>query len=355
MKALLRSFAFLAGMALVADWGAVRAEVNRLGPNGVLHRIDILPSGSADDATTLRHSLQDPTGLVHLLLVPGTQDPAIERDPAIEIDPVTGQPVLVWLRVDGVSTAVRISRFDGSDWSDPVIIASDAETKSRPVIRIGEKVIHVAYRQGLASPPASYLVSVDRLTFANAYGPVPLTVDEASPVPVDGAPAGEAPLPESDDFFFTMDGPPRLPDERPRIIVYGARDEPVPVNFLQGFLLPVELEAVDFAGAEFFYGHFVVWYGAADRFYYVYREPTSWSDTRIIRLDPLTVADARLLLRDALSRWATPSSESVDPVVVVPLAHDPELPSSDAPSEALIDLTDTPGALEVDVPDDHAP
>jgi hypothetical protein len=86
--------------------------------------------------------------------------------------------------------------------------------------------------------------------------------------------------------------------------VYGARDEPVPVNFLQGFLMPdeVDLAAITASGAEFFSARLVVWYVTGDKVYYAYREPTEWSPTRIIGLHPVTVSDARLLIREMLAR-----------------------------------------------------
>jgi hypothetical protein len=248
--------------------------------------------------------MQDASGLSHVLVVTGTDDPATERDPFLVVDPVSNQPTLAWIRTDLGSVSLCLSRFDGTTWSDPVMVVTDSEPKSRPFVRIGSRYLQIAWSQGTTDPPVAWALTLDRVSLTVTYPASTLTTDEPSPVPPDGTTAGETSLPPGGDTFFTMGAPARIPEERPRLIVYGARDEPVPVNFLQGFLLPdgVELATITASGAEFFSARLVVWYVSDDKVYYAYREPTEWSPTRVIGLHPVTISDARLLIREMLAR-----------------------------------------------------
>ena len=293
-------------VALVAATGAVHAQAISLDGNGSLHRVDVFQTGKGrlDPPTELRHMMQDASGVTSILIVTGTEDSATERDPFVVIDPVSGVPTLVWIRTEAGTSALCLSRFDGTAWSTPLVVVTDSETKSRPLMRIGSRYVQIAWSQGTTDPPASLALTLDRTTLAVTYPASELTTDEPSPVPPEGTTAGEASLPPGGDTFFTMGAPARLPEERPRLIVYGARDEPVPVNFLQGFLLPDDVDpaSITMSGAEFFSARLTVWYVSGDKVYYAYREPTLWSSTRVIGLHPVTISDARLLLREMLAR-----------------------------------------------------
>jgi hypothetical protein len=291
-------------LALAFTTGA-RAGSMSLDASGALHKIEIDPNGKGHrlvDPTLLRHIVEEPDGFVHAYVVTGTDDSSEEREPDIRIDPVSGVPLMAWLRLDATSTAVLVSRFDGAAWSSPVVVATGVDVKDSLQLHVGNRLAHVAWSQGPTDPPAAWLASVDRTTLATVFGPAALTTDEPSPVPPEGAPAGEASLPPSGDSFFTLGAPPRFPEEAPRIIVYGARDEPVPVNFLQGFLLPEDVVHIDTSGAEIIANRMVVWYVSGGRFYYAFRDPTDWSSTRAMRLYPLEVTEARALVREMLSR-----------------------------------------------------
>jgi hypothetical protein len=302
-----RGFASLACATLVAAAGDVHAQTLSLDPSGSLHRIDVFQTGKgyhAVQSTELRHLIQDASGLTHVVVVTGTNDVAEERDPQVVVDPISNLPSLVWIRIDQGSESICLSRFDGTTWSTPTVVLSDAEPKFRPNMRIGSKYLQIAWSQGTATPPLPWALTLDRVTLATVYPPASLTTDEPAPVPPSGTTAGEASLPPPGDTFFTMGAAARLPEEPPRLIVYGARDEPVPVNFLQGFLLPesVDLAGITSSGADFFSARLTVWYVCGDKLYYAYREPTEWSPTRIIALHPVNASDARLLIREMLAR-----------------------------------------------------
>lgn len=296
----------LAIAVFVAAAGAARAQTISLDSTGSVHRVDVFQTskGRVNPPTELRHMIQDPSGLTHVIVVTGTDDSAQESDPNVVIDPVSGSPTLVWIRSDGSSNAICLSRFDGTSWSTPLVVVTDAEIKARPLMRIGSRFVQIAWSQGTTVPPVSWALMLDRVTLAVTYPPSTLTTDEPSPVPPEGTTAGEASLPPGGDTFFTMGAPARIPEERPRLVVYGARDEPVPVNFLQGFLLPddVDPDSITFSGAEFFSSRLAVWYVSSEKLYYAYRDPTEWSSTRIIALHPVTTSDARLLIREMLAR-----------------------------------------------------
>src|SRR5262245_40710102 len=302
-----RRFLYLALAAFVAAAGAAHAQTISLDPGGTLHRVDVVPTGKEHrlfTPTELRQLMQDPDGTTHMIVVTGTDDNAEEKDPDVVIDPVSGLPSLVWVRSDQYSNSVYLSRFDGTAWSTPTVVVTDSEVRERPLMRIGSRYLQIAWSQGASDPPVSWATTLDRVTLAVAYPPATLTTDEPSPVPPEGQTAGEASLPPAGDSFFTMGGPSRLPEEPPRLIVYGARDEPVPVNFLQGFLLPdaIDPDSITFSGAEFFSARLTVWYVVGDNLYYAYRDPTEWSPTHIIGLHPVTTSDARLLIREMLAR-----------------------------------------------------
>ncbi len=299
-----------AGVALACAWLATvaRADIQKISPDGTVHRVDVEQylSGGRVVGTALRHTRQGPSGAKESSLVPGTDDPAVDRDPAIEIDPVSGAPVLVWSRNEGAGFDIVLSRFEGGSWLPFVRVSSGGGDDLLPQVGPGKKLVHVVYRQsaGSQAPLSFYRSSFDRATLGPAYGPELLPLDGFPYVPPEGesAPGTDAP-PPSDHVFFSSDVPALRPGDPGRIVVWGVRDDPVPIGFRQGFLLPSDVKSVLQHRAGWLACRFGLWFATGSRFYYTTRVGGRWHEGRFVELSSTTsLADARLQLEEMIRK-----------------------------------------------------
>jgi hypothetical protein len=296
------SLALAAALVLLA--GPARADSQKVGPEGTVHRLtseNWTSGGGRVSGTALRHYRQYDDGTTASSLVPGTDDASADRDPAIEIDPATGQPVLVWSRNEGGGYQVYVSRFDGSAWAFPKPVFVQPGNGKSPDIRIASALIHVMWRQETSATR----VSLDRTTLDRVFGPETLPISDAGLVPPDGLPSPNAAAsdPPCGDAYFAAEVPPRTSGEGGRIQVWGVRDAPVPVDYAQGFLLPQDVRNVQQPRARWIHDRFVLSFNTAERFFYTIRSSAGWSDLKTILLDASTsVSDARIQMEEMIRR-----------------------------------------------------
>ncbi len=290
---------------LAWPWTSARAERQKIAPDGTVHRIDVEANSSirSTGGTVLRHTRQRPEGGTEIAYVTGTDDAALDRQPAIEIDLVTGTPVLVWTRSEGTSQDVVMSRYDDGTWLPFVRVTKCMGDRTSPQLRIGRQLTHVLYRQEDGALPSFYRVSFDRATLERVYGPELLPSDGMNYVPPEGEPSPNSAPPPADDLFFSVEAPGGQPGEPGRILVWGVRDEPVPIDYRQGFLLPSSAKNVLRLEGGWIACRFALWFATAERFYYTSRVENRWHEDRIVELSYGTsTSDARLQLEDMIRR-----------------------------------------------------
>lgn len=281
-----------------------RADVQKIAPDGTVHRVDVevFNTGQTGSGTRLRHTRQSPGGMTESTIVAGTDDPAVDREPSLDIDPVTGRPILVWSRNEGAGFDVVLSRYEGQGWAPFVRVTSGGGDESSPQVGSGNHLIHVLYRQGMSAQTSFYRSSFDRTSLAPVFGPELLPVDGMPFVPPEGeSTPSSAPPPAADHVFFSAAVPGARPGDPGRILVWGVRDDPAPIVYRQGFLLPSDARSLEQHRAGWVSCRFALWYATADRFYYTSRVGGLWHEVRIVALSSTTtVADARLQLEEMI-------------------------------------------------------
>lgn len=284
---------------LVAAPGVVRADSQKLATDGTVHRIDVevwtSPQGKAQ-GTALRHVRQKPTGGRDSALVPGTDDAALDQEPAVEFEGSSGQIIVVWSRWDGTGFQLYGARFDRGAWSAPRPLARIDGDQRAPQIRLDDKYLHVVSRRDRDGATAYYRTSYPRGSFDLAFGPELL--------PPDGGPSSTSDAtsdPSGFSGYFGAPLPGRVSGEPPHVVVWGVRDEPVPVGYFQLFDLPLDARNPSQVEAKWIHGRFTVWFVSGDRFYYATRRSVVWSEFRVIDLSATVgPSDAKRLVTDML-------------------------------------------------------
>jgi hypothetical protein len=291
-----RALALLACVGAALVLAPARAEVQRLACDGTVYRVEVdtwVQSGRPS-GTVLRSTRQRPKGGKDLSYIPGTDDAAIDRDPALEIDPSSGKPVVVWARSDAGAFNLYVSRFDTS-WSAPRLLVKMDGDDLEPQVRFDARYLHVSWRQDRAGQTTYWRSSFLSSTLEPAFGPERIPTEDAVSVSTDGGLADATEAPAGTQYFcatlFDRVGDPG------RAYVWGVRDEPVPINYRQSFVLPPEVRSVTFAEAGHVGGRFTYWFTTNDRMYYTTLANGRWVDMRVVELTAQTsVAEARLQL-----------------------------------------------------------
>lgn len=332
-----RGTATLLAALVLAAGSPARAETQKVTRIGIVHRVEVVEN-SHDAGTSIVHTLQAADGLESPRVLPRTQDAAPDLDPAIDIDPVLSQPVAVWTRDWGRGFDIYLSRFDGSSWSDPFPVLRDPAEDRSPRVAVTSVMVHVVWRQIDASGQTVWMrKSFDRATLEPAFGPEVLPTYDADPVPPEGDPdwdpqwnlhdpgmsasetdstetaetgsggsgssqsSSSSPAPPEDASFFAGEAEGVSPGDRV-IVVWGIRDEPVPVGYLESFLLPPEVGQVERIESGWVESRFALWFNDG-HFRYAFRDSGAWSDLRLIRLeDGATVSTARQMMQEMLRR-----------------------------------------------------
>ncbi len=294
-QALTAALALAIGVAAAIP--ATGADVACVAASGPVHRVavEMLASGNTFGATQLRHTVQNPDGSVESRVVPGTDDVTVEREPALAIDPVTDAPILVWGRNAGSGFELWITRFAGGSWSAPHPIYADGADNSQAEIRVGTAEVQVFWRQDTPGAPRRLRLVLDRDTLAPQLGPEDLP---------GGAPDSSATgTPTADLVYYASDLPGTVPGDPGHLVIWGARDEPVPIVYRQSFSLPSEGLRIRHCTAEWIADRLVLSFVSGSSFYYTSRVGESWTDLRLIALgNGVYESRARLMLRDMVRR-----------------------------------------------------
>jgi hypothetical protein len=280
---------------LLAPLGAApaRAEVQRIAADGSVYRVDVDPwnQGGKATGTVLRATRQKAKGGKDQTNIPGTDDAAIDRDPALEIDPSTGKPIVVWARSDATGFNLYVSRYDTA-WSTPQLLVRQDGDDLEPEIRFGSRYLHVSWHQDIAGQTTYWRSSFLASTLEPVFGPERIPIEDAVSVPPEGGPSSGNDPSQGNQYFCTTvyDRAPGGPD---RAYVWGVRDEPVPFNYRESFLLPPEVHTVSSSEAGYLGGRFTMWLTTANKLYYTTFADGRWADMRLIELTgQLTAADA---------------------------------------------------------------
>jgi hypothetical protein len=292
---------------VVSSSPAVRAgDEMKIARDGTVHSVSAGFELAVGNSNPIVHVEQSPSGDSVTRVVPGTGTSG-NFHPAIELDPVTDLPVAVWMHVEHGEADIHLARFDGTEWSDPISVAPGRGDDVDPEIRIGQTLVHVLWRRQTSGGGVMLLrSSLDRVTLVTVLGPEHLSTDDVPLVYPEGSADGadsSADSPDPEDSFVVeevWDGDPEIP---PVLIVYGIRDEPMPVGYRQGFILPPGTGDVTDPAAVWIGSRFVLSFVSANQLFYTIHENGEWSDLRRINLDGgVSVAEARRELAEMLLR-----------------------------------------------------
>ena len=70
---------------------------------------------------SLTYRITDPSGS-QVGIIPSTDEPGRDVFPQLVADPVTGSPVLIWNRFDGIAMKIAYVRYEHGEWVDPHLL-----------------------------------------------------------------------------------------------------------------------------------------------------------------------------------------------------------------------------------------
>ena len=293
-------------VALALAVPAAQAGSNqKIARDGSVHRV----AASGENgmgvgfSNPILHFEQDGSGEVVMRTLTGTET-GRNFQPGLEIDPVTDEPVAVWTRLEDGDADVYLSLYDGDVWSAPIAVAVDGSEQDRnPSVIVGLNLIQVVWERESAKGGTSLLrIGFDRSTLGSVFGPETLPTAGVSLIdPGDGDQAAAVPSPGEDLFVSEVDSPDGGSDRV--LIVFGIRDEPMPVGYLQGFILPQDVTDVTDSQATWIGDRILLSFVSGNQLLYTVYDDGTWSEVRRINLDAQTsAAEARQLLVEMLER-----------------------------------------------------
>jgi len=293
-------------LVLWAAWALpARADVQAISGDGFVHRVEVMTwTGSGrGTGTALRHSWQTPDGTRHSVTVPGTDDDVVDRQPAIDVDPHTNAVVLVWSRTEPAGSRIFWSRFEAGRWLPAAPLhASLTVDAITPDVRVGSNLTHVIWRETSGPPTVVKRASFERRTMSLTYGPEVLDANDAPFADASGSAVSNSWTP--DDAFFALTIPGLLVGGTGRVVVWGVRDEPVPVGMKASFFLTVESSAVSDVSAQAIGDRVALWYVTTDRLVYATCTVDGpWSDQSAVNLSAtLSSSEAKLRVAQMILR-----------------------------------------------------
>jgi len=276
----------------------------RIARDGTVHRVVVESGMALGSASPILHIEQSPSGETVTRTVAGN---GWGLQPSLEIDPLTDEPVVVWARGASGETDIYVSRFDGAEWSAPLAVTADPAGDQKPSILIGSTLIHVIWERAPedGGSPQLYVVALDRTSLAPASVPSALPTAGASVIALQGESRSTAASPASDEQLFVAEtqdsGAGRI------LIVFGIREEPMPVGYRQGFLLPSDILDVTDARATWSGARVVLSFVSGGDLYYTILDDGAWTELRRVDLGPTPTAEARQQIMDMLERAGTGS------------------------------------------------
>lgn len=270
--------------------------------DGTVHSVSAGFEFAVGNAIRIVHVEQSPSGESVTRVLPGS-DNGTDVHPSIEIDPVTDLPMVAWTHVERGDAEIHLAGFDGTEWTDSIAVAPGRGDDLDPELRIDQNLVHVLWRRETAGGDVVLLrASLDRATLALVLGPEHLPTEGIPLVSPDGSADAPADSPGPEDSFVVEEvwdddvGSPHV------LIVYGIRDEPMPVGYRQGFILPPDMDDVNDPAASWVGSRLVLSFVVGNRLVYTVLEDGRWSELRRVNLDGMSAADARGELESMLLR-----------------------------------------------------
>jgi hypothetical protein len=213
--------------------------------------------------------------------------------------------VVVWSRYDTGGFNLYVSRLD-TVWSAPRQIVKLDGDDIEPQIHLTRRYLHVSWRQRTGSFSTYWRASFYSGSYQLAYGPERIPTDDLDAIPLEGGPETDGDV-SSDDRYFCATVLGRTLSDPVQAYVWGVRDEPVPIGYLQSFVLPPQARTVVAQRAEYAGGRLTLWVATADAVYYTTLANGRWADMRVVELGPKTsLSDVRLLLEESNRRLSSP-------------------------------------------------
>ncbi|HEX5045027.1 MAG TPA: hypothetical protein VFV75_19190 [Candidatus Polarisedimenticolaceae bacterium] len=275
---------------------ALAAPAQQIDTRGDLHRVEAVWTGKPS-MPVLRHTLVLADGSTSESVVPWTEDPFLDVDPVLAIDPARRTLFLAWSRDTGGGFAVYVSRFSASGWSTPVRVLDDPSgPEIEPQIQITASLVHVVAHNG----PAYQRVCLDPDSLSIVYGPEPLPSGGAGITPGVDAPTA---TPTGDQVFFNSTVMRPSETDPGRVVIWGVRDEPVPIDYVEALVLPLDVVDGNLAAAVPIEGSLTLTVNTGTRIWYTLFQDASWSAPAAVALDTtITENDVRTMLADMIRR-----------------------------------------------------
>lgn len=291
-------------VALVATAAAL-ASPSAVDSNGTVHSIEtvVWADGPRVGGTAFRYVTQDADGEVRSEIVPGTDDLSVDREPSLALDPITERPILVWSRTEGDDHDIWLTRRDDAGWRERIPIAVGPGDQVEPKMSVRRELVHLVWTSddgtGGATP---YRLSLWRSSLDPAFGPEVLPRASSDMISPDGGVDPDAEASTSDLTYFAsvLEDPATGEDS---VVVWGIRDEPLPITYVQAFETQGATGDPRDAAAAWRGESLVTWFLAGGRLHYSVREDGVWTDLRVIVLDAgMDVGDALELIEQMILR-----------------------------------------------------
>lgn len=257
--------------------------------------------------TVLVHRIQFPDGNVLEQNVPGTDDYAPDINPVLDVDPVTDQPVLVWSRNEGSGFGMYLARFEETGWTAPALIHGEDDYDLEIQLRIRQNLIQVYWEKDRY--PDVHIrrrLAIDRRDLQPVFGPEDLPINDSGvgAVPATGEEHPDSTVdPTGDMAYFASNVPSLDPSNPVLIVVWGVRDDPVVVGYIQTFDLPAGVQNAQKVHTDWIADHFMVWFTYGGDLYYTFQNEGTWSDFRLLEMeDGMTTAQAIDIIEQMLER-----------------------------------------------------
>jgi hypothetical protein len=268
--------------------GVLQANDRRLDAAGSTHWVTVesyVAPGGTQKIDALVYHMTDANGTTFEEPIVATQDMYIDDDASLEIDPVRNVPVIIWTRDEGDGADLFISRRDAGLWSTPRRIFTSAPDESRPSFRITYQYIHLHWDRPADSQVAYDRIVLDRKTLTSIMNPEAIQSETAGIVPLignrtDGATDSlPSDLMYNGGFLADIDS-----GESDQAIVWGIRDEPVPIGYVRRFEIDPDVRSPQSFDIRWMADRLVFSYSSPELLYYSVHEINGWSETRSIPL-----------------------------------------------------------------------
>ena len=269
--------------------GILQASDRRLDAAGSTHWVTVesyVAPGGAPKIDLLVYHLTEANGTTLEEPIVATQDIYIDYHPSLEIDPVLNVPVIIWARNEGDGADLYISRRAASDWSIPRRILTSAPDESRPSFHITSQYIHLRWDRPTDSQVTYERIVLDRKTLTAISTPEAIESETAGIVPLLGnrndgaADSMSSDLQYDGGFLADIDS-----GESDQAVVWGIRDEPVPIGYLRRFEIDPGVRSPQDFDIRWMSDRLVFSYSSSEELYYSVHELDGWSETRSIPLD----------------------------------------------------------------------